>query len=219
MKANITPKKKRKNMRNERKLGHRFPKVSTAIILIASPGGGKGTTEEGLDGAGFRVHSLPFRKVLDEEKKKKTPMGNKIEFFRTRGRLVPIEIMRKAVKMAFQRIPRDGGLIILDGLPRDRSQIDLALEGLEKFGVQRKIVLHLECDPILAACRIMKRARNKMDKDPYLVAGRMREFDSVTKHVVSDFREHKQGYGVEFVHYNTNNLKREFPNLLRILNL
>jgi adenylate kinase len=218
LKANTAPNKK-KRKRRSRTIGDRFPKVLTSLILIGSPGSGKGTTEEGLEKAGFRFHSLPFRQVLDEEVAKRTPMGRKIKFFRDRGRLVPIEIMRRAVKMAFQRIPRDGGLVILDGLPRDRSQIDLALAGLEQFGVQRKIVLHLECDPILAACRIIRRARNKMDRDPYIVATRMRDFDKVTRHVINDFREHRQGYDVEFVHYNTDNLQREFPNLLRILNL
>ena len=190
----------------------------TAIILIASPGGGKGTTVTGLTQNGYRVQSLAFREALDEEALRSPRIGKKIEQAREKGQLVPIEIMRKAVNAAFKEIDRSE-LVILDGLPRDRSQIDLALSGLEQHGYERKIVLHLECNHIIAACRIILRNRDKMDRDPAVIAKRMDDFERITMPVVRDFREHQANYGVQFVHYNTNNLQDEFRNLLRILAL
>lgn len=205
---------KKKPVRNIKKT-----KKPTSVILIASPGGGKGTTVEGLVGAGYQVQSLDFRGVLKEEVRRGGRDGRLIDVAQKAGRMVPIDIMQRAVTTAFKRLDPTDGLVILDGLPRDRTQIDLALNGIEGFGSERKIVLHLECNPVIAGCRIVLRARDQMDLDPMVIAARMEEFERVTMPVVRDFREHAPRYGVEFFHYNSNNLKGEFPNLLRILDL
>lgn len=196
------------------------PQCLTGMILVTRPGGGKGTTTRRLKEEGYSICSLPFREVLDGMVVEKEEWAMVINASRRAGKLVPLEIMKVASSRAFESItPKVDEILVLDGFPRNRAQIDMALGGLESRGFQRKIILHLECSPVLAAARMARRGRDESDCDPYSILDRMNEFESETLPVIKFLREHHERLGVEFIHYDTNHLEDEFPNLHRVLHL
>jgi adenylate kinase family enzyme len=196
------------------------PHCSTAIILGACPGGGKGTLVTKMREAGYKVCALPFREVLDEMVAEKKEWASVITPARESGVLIPLDVMTVASERAFERFQVDPEeVLMLDGFPRTFGQMSLALNGLKSKRYERNLVLHLECHPVLAAARMMKRARDAADRDPYKIYNRMLEFFAETEPVIKLFKEHQMRLGLEFVHFDSNHLEDTFQLLKLILNL
>lgn len=197
-----------------------IPHCLTTLILGAVPGGGKGTLTRKLTEAGFEIHTLPFREVLDEMVLEKDEWRRVIEPAREAGVLITFDIMKIAIPRAFDRfVPDPEKVLVLDGCPRVRRQIDPALSGLESKGYKRKLFLHLECSPVLAAARMARRARDEADRDPMRIFERMCEFEDETAPVIRLVKEHHPSLGLEFKHFHSNNLDDDFDALKRVLNL
>ncbi len=190
----------------------------TAIKLIASPGGGKGTTEDGLRKRGISYRELPFRAKLDREVDGKTDIGKEIDKYRKAGLLVPNETILPLVDEALEEI-QESNLIILDGFPRNLPQVDFSIERLRHFGFENIIALHIDTPPFTCVRRLAGRKRDSQDSDPENIAQRLEEFDFQTAPMIRYLRHNAEKLGIKFFMIDGQNLRMNMDDYIRMLGL
>lgn len=113
------------------------------IVLLGSPGVGKGTYAEILS----RKYDIPrisvgdlFRRAIRDE----TELGKKIEGYVSRGDLVPDEMVIELVKERLEKDDCRNGFF-LDGFPRTIAQA----EAMEKFKKTDKVLNFVASDSVI----------------------------------------------------------------------
>ena len=118
---------------------------SRALILLGSPGSGKGTQARELSRK-YRVPHISTGEMLREAVRKQTPLGELAKVKMEAGELVPDEVVCGIVKERIAE-PDCGGGFILDGFPRTLAQaecLDCLVRG-DPRGVPT--VLDIRVDP------------------------------------------------------------------------
>ncbi|MFA5135135.1 MAG: nucleoside monophosphate kinase [Patescibacteria group bacterium] len=91
------------------------------IVLLGPQGSGKGTQAEALVQR-YGLYHVEMGKILRGIAKRNTPLGRKIDrFINKEGKLVPDQIVLKALEQQLNRLPAKRGLLF-DGYPRNVSQ-------------------------------------------------------------------------------------------------
>ena len=108
------------------------------LILLGTPGAGKGTQAEVICDT-LHIPSISTGNILRAAVKDGTPMGLKAKSFMESGALVPDEVIIGIVKERLAQDDCQNGFI-LDGVPRTIAQA----EALDAMGVQIDKVVDLE---------------------------------------------------------------------------
>lgn len=158
-----------------------------SILLFGPPGSGKGTLGKFLSSAGNHCHLSSgdiFRGLSPE-----SPAGKLYHQYASQGLLVPdrvtLLIWHQFVQglIATNRYFPRQQLLLLDGLPRTKTQAEL----LEKhIVVERIIVLDIQNSQALFE-RIQRRAlleKRSDDLDPKTLTTRLRVYQEETKHIL-----------------------------------
>src|SRR5438105_4111278 len=90
------------------------------LLMVAAPGGGKGTQGERL-AAHFGVQHVSSGEVLRAEARVGTPAGRELAAYQQRGDLVPDQIVFDLLTPVVAAAAAHGGYI-LDGFPRTLPQ-------------------------------------------------------------------------------------------------
>ncbi|MDD5209537.1 MAG: nucleoside monophosphate kinase [Elusimicrobiales bacterium] len=90
------------------------------IVLLGSPGSGKGTQSRAISTKLNLVHFSPGD-TFWAEMGKKTPLGQEVEDYVAQGRLVPDWLILQILKEKFVAEKRG---LLLDGFPRTMEQVD-----------------------------------------------------------------------------------------------
>jgi len=90
------------------------------LIILGPPGSGKGTVSQKL-AQEFNLTHISPGEMLREEVTKKTSLGEEIEKYITKGKLVPDHIVSDMVKLKIRNHPD----FILDGYPRTLEQANI----------------------------------------------------------------------------------------------
>jgi len=98
------------------------------IVLMGKTGSGKGTYAQMLEEE-LKILKISTGDLLREEKKKRTKLGLEIKKYVDKGLLVPDKII---IKLFRKRLSRCKGGFILDGFPRNMSQVE-SLEQITKI--------------------------------------------------------------------------------------
>jgi adenylate kinase len=127
------------------------------LLLIAAPGGGKGTQGERL-AVHYGIQHISSGDLLRAEVEAGTPVGREIAAYQQRGDLVPDQIVIDALIPVVVAAAARGGYI-LDGFPRTIQQATAAAE----IGVRLDVVLDAAVylhvpEPVLVR-RLLARAR------------------------------------------------------------
>ncbi len=122
------------------------------IILLGSPGAGKGTLASFLSKK-FNYSHFSTGDILREEIKSKTTIGKKITNILNKGELVKDDLMIKIIKSKTKKATQG---TILDGFPRTYNQI-LALEKIIKID----LVIYLYVSKTVAFKRVFGRLKCK----------------------------------------------------------
>ena len=120
------------------------------IILLGSPGAGKGTLAAFLSKK-FNYSHLSTGEILREEIKNKTSIGKKITNILSKGELVKDDLMIEIIKSKIKKTDQGA---ILDGFPRTCNQI-LALEKIIKID----LVIYLYVSKSIAFKRVFGRLK------------------------------------------------------------
>jgi len=190
----------------------------TALLFIASPGGGKGTMLAALEAKGIHYAELPFRQKLDREVTRKSVIGRQINGYRKAGVLVPNDIILPLVDEALEEVC-EHTLIILDGFPRNVTQVEFALERLKHFGFTNIIVFCIDTPSFTCVRRMAKRKRDEQDSDPEVIAQRLEVFDFETRPVIAYLRHNAEKLGIYFYMVDGENLRRNMAAYVRMLNI
>ena len=112
------------------------------LILLGSPGSGKGTQGERLQ-ADFRLPYYATGDILRAEVREGTELGREAKQYMDRGDLVPDEVI---IGMIAERVERpeaaDG--FILDGFPRTTAQAEALDEEVRRMGKRLTAAILIE---------------------------------------------------------------------------
>jgi len=154
------------------------------IVLLGSPGSGKGT-QAALMKVRLGIPHISTGVLLRNAAKRGTELGLKAKTIIDKGELVPDEIMSDMIE---ERLRRDDVAIgfILDGYPRNLAQAKSLYATLERLGTPADVAIHINVDPEHIIGRIAKRAKEegRSDDTEEVVRNRMRVYHEKTAPVI-----------------------------------
>lgn len=159
-----------------------------ALFVLGGPGSGKGTVCERL------VADFPFKHfstgdLLREEVKKGTDLGKQIDGYISKGEMVPGEVTVTLVKNAVFAHAATNNLFILDGYPRNLSNIEywnkVIKDDIEVVGM-----LYLKCSEETMKARILNRGKDsgRSDDNEEIFKKRINVFFTETVPAIETFR-------------------------------
>jgi adenylate kinase len=138
------------------------------VLMLAPPGGGKGTQGARLAEA-LGVQHISSGDLLRAEVAAGTPLGREVESHIAAGRLAPDDLVEQTVRTALGT--RDA--FILDGFPRTLSQAE---------GLDFDAVIYLDVPDSEIERRLLARGRADDTKD--VIAERLREYARDTEPLI-----------------------------------
>ena len=123
------------------------------IVLLGSPGSGKGTQARAISTKLNLVHFSPGD-TFWAEMGKKTPLGQEVEDYVSQGRLVPDSLILRILKEKFSAEKRG---LLLDGFPRTMEQV----EELDKWLASRSAAVDVVAYLNLPEAEAIKRLEGR----------------------------------------------------------
>lgn len=126
------------------------------IIVSGPQGSGKGTQAE-LLAKKYKLIHIEMGELLRELAEKKTKLGEKInEIINIKKEIAPDDIIEKTITQYLKKVP-DKKNIILDGIPRRKSQIKLIGNIIAKSGRKLDKVIFINIPASASISRISNR--------------------------------------------------------------
>jgi adenylate kinase len=149
------------------------------LILLGSPGSGKGTQGERLQ-ADFRLPYYATGDILRAEVREGTELGSEAKEYMDRGDLVPDEVI---IGMIAERVesPEAADGFILDGFPRTTAQAEALDEEVRRMGKRLTAAILIEVSDEEVVRRLSGRRTCEKDGHVFHV-----EFDPPSKDGVCD---------------------------------
>ena len=155
------------------------------LLLLAAPGGGKGTQGERL-ASHFDVQHISSGDVLRAAARADTPAGREVASYQKSGDLVPDQIVLALLIPVVVGAAERGGYI-LDGFPRTVPQ------AMEAFNIARELDVTLDAtvylkvpEPVLME-RLLSRAR--ADDSADVIRHRLQVFIETTSPLIEYYRD------------------------------
>jgi adenylate kinase len=159
------------------------------LLLLAGPGGGKGTQGARL-AERLEVEHEAAGDALRSEVERGTEIGTRVAGYIDAGELVPddvvVDLMTPVAAAAAQ-----GGGYILDGFPRNLAQARVADDAWEQRGIGLQAVVYLEVPEPELRRRLLARAQTegRSDDTPDVIGNRLALFAETTFPLVEHYRD------------------------------
>jgi adenylate kinase len=124
------------------------------IILLGSPGSGKGT-QGALLSRSLKIPWVSIGELFRQEMTKRTPGGLKIQEYVSNGVNVPAKL---AISILAKRLKNCPNGFILDNYPRSFDQLNALKAYSRKSGLVIDKVIHLVVPEVVSIKRLLKRA-------------------------------------------------------------
>jgi adenylate kinase len=159
------------------------------LLLLAPPGGGKGTQGERL-AAWSGARHIAAGDLLREQARAGSPLGDEIAAHQARGDLVPDEIVLDVLTPAVIEAAARGGYI-LDGFPRTLPQAIAAAELGVQLGVILDAAVYLHATDEVLTRRLLDRASQsgRSDDKADVIRHRLQVFAETTGLLVPYYTE------------------------------
>lgn len=159
------------------------------LVLIGSPGSGKGTQAERLKSE-LGVPHISTGDLLRSAVKAGTPLGKQAQAVMDAGQLVSDDIMLGILEERLAADDVSNGFI-LDGYPRTLSQANALENLLARLGQPLDAVVELQvpADQIVGRTRKRFEAEGRADDNPETVRKRLQVFAEQTAPVVDFYRQ------------------------------
>jgi adenylate kinase len=143
------------------------------ILMLAPPGGGKGT--QGMRVAReFGLEHISSGELLRAAVAQDTPIGREVAQYMATGRLAPDAVVTEAVKPVLAE--RDG--YVLDGYPRNLEQSE---------GLDFDHVIYLDVPDDVVTERLL--ARGREDDKREVIRARLKQYEADTEPLIEHYRE------------------------------
>ncbi len=123
------------------------------IVLLGSPGSGKGTQAKRLCGR-YNLTHLSTGDIFRQEMQSQSALGRKAEYYVKSGGLVPDELV---TEMVAGRMDVDKGRFLLDGFPRNLQQAESLDADMRRQGRSLDLVICLNLSRTAALKRLTAR--------------------------------------------------------------
>jgi adenylate kinase len=160
------------------------------LLLLAPPGGGKGTQGAQLaDRLGVR--HVAAGDVLRAEARAGTPVGREIAAYQERGDLVPDPIVFDVLTPIVVDAVASGGGYVLDGFPRTLPQATAAAEIGRRLGLSFQAVVYLYVPDAVLVRRLLGRAAQggRSDDTAAVIRHRLEVFATATSPLIDYYRK------------------------------
>ena len=155
------------------------------LLLLAAPGGGKGTQGERL-ASHFGVQHISSGDVLRAAARADTPAGREVASYQKSGDLVPDQIVLALLIPVVVGAAERGGYI-LDGFPRTVPQAIQAFDVARQLDVTLDATVYLYVpEPVLME-RLLARAR--ADDSAEVIRHRLQVFTETTSPLIEYYRD------------------------------
>ena len=131
------------------------------LLFLGAPGAGKGTQAE-LISKNYSYLHLSTGELLRKEIKMNTVLGRQVKDIINRGELVSDELVLKIVR---QNLDEDNKGWILDGYPRNLSQVNSLNEVLIEINQPLEVVFYLDIPEEVLIKRLLLRGRKDDTED------------------------------------------------------
>ena len=150
------------------------------LLIMGPQGVGKGTQAAKL-AEHFGIPAISTGDIFRYNLKNQTELGKQAQAFIDKGELVPDELTNSIVKDRLAMDDAQGGWI-LDGYPRNASQVEALDTMLEELGTPLDAVVALNADHDVLMERMMKRAEieGRADDTPEVIAKRLEVYAAET---------------------------------------
>ena len=125
------------------------------VLFLGPPGAGKGTQAELLSKANSYLH-LSTGELLRKEIDLNTNLGKQVKDIMNKGELVSDQLVLKIVK---KNLDKNNKGWILDGYPRNLSQVDSLNDVLVNINQPLEIVFYLDIPEEVLIKRLLMRGR------------------------------------------------------------
>jgi adenylate kinase len=159
------------------------------LLLLAGPGGGKGTQGARL-AQQLEVEHVAAGDALRAEVARATEIGTRVAGYVDRGELVPDDVVVDLMTPVATAAARAGGYI-LDGFPRNLAQAHVADDAWERLGIGLEAVVYLEVPEPELRRRLLARAEieARSDDTPEVIDNRLALFAQTTFPLVEHYRD------------------------------
>ena len=161
------------------------------ILLLAPPGGGKGTQGARLSPR-LGVEHVAAGDLLRAEVAGGSEAGRRAAGYLRRGALVPDRLIIEVLTPALVAANRRGGYI-LDGFPRTLAQALEADDLGRRLGLALDAVVYLDVPDAELRRRLLARAveQGRADDTPEVIESRLRLFAAETRPLIDLYRERR----------------------------
>jgi adenylate kinase len=155
------------------------------LLLLAAPGGGKGTQGERL-AEFYHIEHISSGEVRRAEAEQDTPLGREVADYQRRGDLVPDQIVFDLVIPIIAAAAARGGYL-LDGFPRTLSQAVKAFDIARRGDFTLDAAVYLDVPEQVLVERLADRARPDDTAD--VIRHRLEVFAATTSPLVAYYRD------------------------------
>ena len=159
------------------------------LLIMGPQGVGKGT-QAALLAKHFDIPTISTGDIFRFNIKNKTELGLEALKYTDKGELVPDELTNKIVEDRLAKDDVKNGWI-LDGYPRNASQVEALDAMLERLGTPLDAVVALDADHEVLMHRIAKRAEieGRSDDTPEAIAKRLATYVKETAPLLDTYKQ------------------------------
>ena len=169
------------------------------LLIMGPQGVGKGT-QAALFAEHYGIPAISTGDIFRYNIKNKTELGLEALKYTDKGELVPDELTNKIVKDRLAMDDAKNGWI-LDGYPRNASQVKALDAMLEELGTPLDKVVALDADHDVLMQRIAKRAQEqgRSDDTPEAIAKRLATYAKETAPLLDTYKSRGQLVAIDGV--------------------
>lgn len=160
----------------------------TRMLIVGPAGSGKGTQSKRI-AEDLGIVAISTGDIFRANIKGETELGREAKTYVDAGDLVPDSVTNRMVEDRLSWEDAQEGFL-LDGYPRNRTQVTALDEMLERLGVRLDVVLELTADREELTQRLKRRAEiegREDDADESAIRRRLELFDSETAPMIAEY--------------------------------
>lgn len=159
------------------------------IILLGSPGSGKGTQARLLQEK-FGLIQISTGNILRHAVSAGTPLGLEAKSYMEKGELAPDPIIFQILKEQIQQFKNKAGFV-LDGVPRNFAQAKALDKMLKELGIALTAVVEIKVPlpVILERLALRKNSEQRVDDKVKVIEKRVQIYEEETRPLVQYYKE------------------------------